>query len=78
MSDTSNPAVSLHSLRRTTATILAENVSVIAVQYYLGHVQRGASLKYIYPSQKNFLLLVETMSKHFEKIFYESELEKIY
>ena len=78
MKDTSNPAVTLHSLRRTTATILAENVSMLASQYYLGHVSRSSTGNYIYPSSKNTDQLINIMSEHFEQTFYASGLDKIY
>ena len=78
MKTNSNPNVTLHSLRRTTATFLAENVSMMAAQYYLGHVDRNSSMSYIYPSSKNMDQLIDVMSKHFEKTFYEAGLDKIY
>ena len=78
MKETSNPSVTLHSLRRTTATILAENVSILASQYYLGHVDHNSTSNYIYPAAKNTEQLVNIMAKHFEQSFYEAELDKIY
>ena len=78
MEDTSNPSVTLHSLRRTTATILAENVSMLASQYYLGHIDHSSTSNYVYPASKNTEQLVNIMAKHFEQSFYEAGLDKIY
>ncbi len=78
MKETSNPEVTLHSLRRTTATILAENVSMLASQYYLGHVDHSSTSNYVYPASKNTEQLVNIMAEHFEQSFYEAELDKIY
>ena len=78
MKETSNPEVTLHSLRRTTATILAENVSMLASQYYLGHIDHTSTSNYIYPAAKNTEQLVNVMATHFEKSFYEAGLDKIY
>lgn len=65
--------VSLHSLRRTTASVLAETVSMHAAQYYLGHVSAGTTLKYVYPSEKGMEHLVQTMGHYFEKRMEQAE-----
>ena len=78
MSSTSNPNVTLHSLRRTTATILAEKVSMISAQYYLGHVSEGSSTKYIFPSSTDIEHLVSVMAEHFDKAFDSANLGEIY
>lgn len=78
MKDTSKPFVDLHSLRRTTATILAENLSLNAVQYYLGHVRRQTSARYVYPSEKGLEHLTKIMAEHFEIPFNNAGLRDIY
>ena len=69
MKDTSNPHVSLHSLRRTIASIIAENVSMQAVKYYLGHVKLSTSTRYVYSSMKDTEHLSHTMSEYFRPLF---------
>ena len=59
--------VTLHSLRRTTASVLAETVSMHAAQYYLGHAAAGTTLQYVYPREKDMRHLVQTMGDYFEK-----------
>lgn len=59
--------VSLHSLRRTTASVLAEKVSMHAAQYYLGHASVRTTFSYVYPSEKGMEHLVQTMGDYFEK-----------
>lgn len=78
MRDTSNPKVTLHSLRRTMASILAENVSIRSSQYYLGHVSQKTSIRYVYPSIKNVEHLVYTMDQHFLKSFTKAGLMEVY
>ncbi len=78
MDNTSNPSVDIHSLRRTTATILAENLSLNAVQYYLGHLRRQTSVRYIYPSEKGIEHLTKIMAEHFETPFNNAGLKEIY
>ena len=78
MKNTSNPNVSLHSLRRTIASILAENISIQSVKYYLGHVRESTSTKYIYPSKKDVEHLSSTMNNHFSETFIAANLMNVY
>ena len=72
MADTDGPHVTVHSLRRTAASILAETVSLHAAQYYLGHTTMSTTLRYVYPSAKDIQHLVEITGAYYEKL-----LEKV-
>ena len=68
MKNTDGPKVSLHSLRRTTASVLAENASMHAAQYYLGHVSSSSTLTYIYPNEKDQRHLADTVGNYYAKL----------
>ena len=79
MGDSEENHVTIHSLRRTTASILAENVSMHAAQYYLGHAYAEVTLKYVYPSEKDQRHLADTVGEYYARLMknLEKEGEKV-
>ena len=68
LSDKDNP-VSFHSLRRTCASLIADNLSLKHAQFYLDHSSVKTSLLYVYPSMKDEKHLVDVMDRVMTKAF---------
>ena len=67
MDGTEGERVTTHSLRRTAASTLAENLSLHAAQYYLGHTEWSTTMRYVYPDEKDMDHLLRTMGEYYSR-----------